>query len=50
MDEYHQVSDAYIDTIMAKLEQLQEQREDVDVELNVRGYFSTILYHAIHPA
>jgi hypothetical protein len=35
MDEYHQVSDAYMDTIVAKLEQLQEAREDVDVEFSV---------------
>jgi frataxin len=41
MEEYHQASDAYMDTIVAKLEQLQEQREDVDVEFSVRIYFSS---------
>jgi frataxin len=35
MEEYHQVSDAYMDNVMAKLEQLQEAREDVDVEFSV---------------
>lgn len=41
VEEYHQASDAYMDTIVAKLEQLQEQREDVDVEFSVRIYFSS---------
>jgi len=34
IEEYHQVSDAYMDIVVAKLEQLQEQREDVDVEFS----------------
>lgn len=49
MEEYHQVSDAYIDSIVAKLEQLQEAREDVDVEFSVRIYFYQIhSYHSYH--
>jgi hypothetical protein len=35
MEEYHQLSDAYMDALVSKLEQLQEQREDVDVEFSV---------------
>lgn len=43
IEEYHQVSDAYMDNILAKLEQLQEAREDVDVE------FSVCTIHSHHP-
>ncbi|MCJ1453553.1 Mitochondrial chaperone Frataxin [Mycoblastus sanguinarius] len=32
VDEYHKLSDAYIDTLVSHLEELQEEREDVDVE------------------
>ncbi len=35
-DEYHRVSDNFMDELMRKLEALQEEREDVDVEFNVR--------------
>jgi frataxin len=42
LEEYHQVADACMDTIVAKLEQLQETREDVDVEFSVRIYLSPI--------
>lgn len=35
-DEYHKISDAYIDTLVAQLEAMQEEREDVDVEYSVR--------------
>lgn len=35
IDEYHKLSDAYIDTLVAKLEELQEEREDIDVEYSV---------------
>jgi frataxin len=38
MEEYHQVADKCMDTIVAKLEQLQEAREDVDVEYSVSSY------------
>jgi hypothetical protein len=34
-DQYHKLSDAYIDILVAKLEQMQEEREDVDVEYSV---------------
>ena len=42
IEEYHQVSDDYMDTIVHKLEQLQEAREDVDVEFSVS--FSFIIF------
>ncbi|KAL9127672.1 MAG: hypothetical protein Q9217_003499 [Psora testacea] len=32
IDEYHALSDEYIDTLVAQFEELQEEREDVDVE------------------
>ena len=35
MEEYHLVSDEYMDRVVQKLEQLQEAREDVDVEFSV---------------
>jgi frataxin len=35
MEEYHQVSDEYMDALASKLEALQEAREDVDVEFSV---------------
>lgn len=35
IDEYHKLSDAYIDTLVAQLEEMQEEREDVDVEYSV---------------
>lgn len=37
VEEYHTISDKTMDEIVAKLEQLQEDREDVDVEFSVRG-------------
>ena len=36
IDQFHKFSDAYIDTLVAKLEEMQEEREDVDVEYSVR--------------
>lgn len=33
--EYHEVADRYIDHLVATLEELQEEREDVDVEYSV---------------
>lgn len=36
LDEYHARSNAYIDTLVARLEEIQERREDVDVEYSVR--------------
>jgi len=35
-EKYHTLSDAYIDALVTQLEELQEQREDVDVEYSVR--------------
>lgn len=35
IEQYHQLSDEYMDSIVAKLEELQEEREDVDVEYSV---------------
>ena len=35
-DTYHKYADSYIDTLVAELEELQEQREEVDVEYSVR--------------
>lgn len=35
-EQYNQLSDDYIDAIVSKLEELQEEREDVDVEYSVR--------------
>ena len=35
-EEYNQLSDDYMDSIVNKLEELQEEREDVDVEYSVR--------------
>ena len=35
VDVYHKLSDAYIDALLAQLEELQEEREDVDVEYSV---------------
>ncbi|KAI9737260.1 MAG: Mitochondrial chaperone Frataxin [Claussenomyces sp. TS43310] len=32
IEEYHEISDAYFENMIAKLEELQEAREDVDVE------------------
>jgi len=34
--QYNEISDDYMNTIVEKLEQLQEEREDVDVEYSVR--------------
>jgi len=33
--QYHELSDKYMDNIISKLEELQEEREDVDVEFSV---------------
>ena len=32
IDQYHALSDAYIDSLVAQLEEMQEEREEVDVE------------------
>ena len=33
---YHELADAYLDAVLAKFEQLQDSREDVDIEYSVR--------------
>ncbi|PFH55669.1 hypothetical protein XA68_17854 [Ophiocordyceps unilateralis] len=33
--EYHELADAYLDAVLAKFEQLQDGREDVDVEYSL---------------
>ncbi|KAI4201725.1 MAG: hypothetical protein LQ350_003079 [Teloschistes chrysophthalmus] len=38
IDQYHRVADIYIDNLVAKLEEMQEEREDVDCE-----YSNTLL-------
>lgn len=35
-EQYHKISDRYIDGLVAQLEEMQEEREDVDVEYSVR--------------
>jgi hypothetical protein len=35
IDDFHKLSDEYIDTLVAELEELQEEREEVDVEYSV---------------
>jgi frataxin len=34
--EYNELADAYMDAVVEKMEQLQEERDDVDVEYSVR--------------
>ena len=33
--EYHKLADSYLDTVVTKFEELQDEREDVDVEFSV---------------
>lgn len=35
--EYHELADQYLDTVLAKFEQLQDAREDIDIEYSVRS-------------
>lgn len=44
VDEYHALSDAYIDALVAQLEEIQEDREEVDVEYSVREPFPSNLF------
>jgi len=37
-EQYNELSDEYMDMMVEKLEELQEEREDVDVEYSVRFY------------
>ena len=34
-EKYHELSDAYMDEVLQRMEQLQEERDDVDVEYSV---------------
>lgn len=34
--EYHEIADEYLDNVVNRFEELQDQREDVDVEFSVR--------------
>lgn len=34
-DEYHEISDKYMEQIVSKMEEIQESREDVEVEYSV---------------
>jgi frataxin len=45
IEQYHQISDEYMDAVVAKLEELQEAREDVDVEYSVQPFFPTPFDH-----
>lgn len=36
-EQYHQLADSYIDSLLVHLEQLQEERDDVDCEYSVRS-------------
>jgi frataxin len=37
---YHEVADEYLDTILARFEEMQDRREDVDVEFSVGTTFN----------
>jgi frataxin len=48
-NEYHTVADRYMDTLVTRLEQIQDEREDVDVEFSVRPHphsISTLHFHS----
>lgn len=34
--EYHELADAYLETVLSKVEELQDAREDLDIEYSVR--------------
>jgi frataxin len=34
--EYHEIADEYLDNVVSRFEELQDQREDIDVEFSVR--------------
>lgn len=42
--EYHQLADEYLETLLSKFEELQDAREDVDVEFSVRFWPSFTLW------
>ncbi len=41
-EEYHEIADSYIEDLVSKLEQLQEEREDVDCEYSVRVHGNSL--------
>ena len=45
---YHQLADTYIDTLVLKLEEIQEKRDDVDCEYSVRPFppLPVLPYHS----
>ncbi|KAL8627167.1 hypothetical protein Q9189_007125 [Teloschistes chrysophthalmus] len=43
IDQYHRVADIYIDNLVAKLEEMQEEREDVDCEYSVGLSFTSLV-------
>lgn len=46
--QYHTVADEYFDRLLSRLEALQDQREDVDVEYSVRRCPCTVCVPANH--
>lgn len=50
IEEYHQLSEDYMDSIVGKLEELQEDREDVDVEYSVRLTSASVIPKTNHLA
>lgn len=45
-EQYNELSDEYMDMMVEKLEELQEDREDVDVEYSVRSQLM-LVYHSL---
>ncbi|KAL8636792.1 MAG: hypothetical protein Q9228_005856 [Teloschistes exilis] len=43
IDQYHRIADLYIDSLVAKLEEMQEEREDVDCEYSVSLSFTSLV-------
>lgn len=37
-DEYHEISDGYLENVLVKFEALQDSREDIDIEYSVRSF------------
>jgi len=38
-EEYHERADAFLEQVVNKMEEIQEGREDIDVEFSVCGFF-----------
>jgi frataxin len=41
--EYHDLADEYLDSVVGKFEELQDQREDIDVDFSVRITYAIII-------